>query len=132
MNRQWLLATGGIVLAGAAIGLTLARPGVTPPPLAVDGAAVFINSGCATCHDGPDSTAAIAVAPSLAGASTWAGTRVEGLTADEYLRQSVLAPDAVRAPGWAGPNGPMSGMPVLALGPAELDAVVAYLLADVS
>jgi mono/diheme cytochrome c family protein len=61
--------------------------------------------------------------PTLAEIGEVAGARVEGLTADDYLRESILAPSAYLVEGWG------EGMPSYAgvLTEDELDALVAYL-----
>jgi hypothetical protein len=93
----------------------------------VDGAAAFRAKGCATCHNGPDSTAQFGVGPNLAGLASRAGERREGLSAREYVVESILAPDAYTVPGYA-TSGEMSGMPMLNVSSAEVDALVSYLL----
>lgn len=93
----------------------------------VDGAAVFRTKGCAVCHSGPDSTSRIGVGPNLAGLATRAGERREGLSAREYVVESILAPDAYTVTGFAS-SGEMSGMPRLNVSSAEVDALVSYLL----
>lgn len=54
---------------------------------------------CATCHslDGSD-----LVGPSFDGLAERAGERVEGLSAEDYLRQSILTPSSYVVPGYAG------------------------------
>lgn len=54
--------------------------------------------GCATCHSlQPDQ---VIVGPSLADIGLRARTRVEGLTAEEYLHQSIVEPDAYVVEGF--------------------------------
>jgi mono/diheme cytochrome c family protein len=98
-----------------------------PPPTAADGAQLFRAKGCASCHDGPDSTAQFVDFPSLAHASSWAGERRDGMTADDYISQSIRDPNAFISPAWVG-GGPTTAMPQLGLTDAEIAAVVAYLL----
>lgn len=131
MTRHSLLFGAGAVLAAAAVVLLVVQPDAAPAR-AIDGATVFANKGCATCHDGPDSVAPIAVGPSLDGAAVWAADRMDGVTADDYVRQSIDEPGAFLSPAWSGggESGAASPMPVLALDDDELDAVVSYLLAD--
>lgn len=50
------------------------------------------NAGCHVCHSVEPNT--VVVGPSLAGVATRAKTRVPGLTDEEYLRQSIVDPDA--------------------------------------
>ena len=69
--------------------------------------------------------------PSLAAAPSWAGDRVEGLSAEEYIAQSMRTPTAFISPAYGGSTGgPGAGqMPLLQLSDAEIDAITAYLLA---
>lgn len=88
-------------------------------------AAIGGNAGCATCHSLEANT--IIVGPSLAGIGTAAGSRVEGLTAEEYIRQSITEPDAYLAGDY--PPGIMPAKYAEALSSDELDGLVDYLLA---
>ena len=74
-------------------------PGTPPPPGtpgtgdAGPGLTVFLNAGCTACHmiDGvPDAIGDIG--PNLSAVASSAGARVDGLTAEQYLRQSVSEP----------------------------------------
>jgi mono/diheme cytochrome c family protein len=100
----------------------------TPP----SGAALFTAKGCATCHAGPDSTAAFDSGfPSLADAPSWAGDRRPDLTAAEYLTESMAAPGVFISPEFrVGQSGPTTAMPQLQLTSEEIDALVDYLLAQ--
>lgn len=124
-------------VAAAAMALSLAGTwlvwrgddtSVSSSPRRLDGAAVFAAKGCAVCHDGPATTAAFDSFPSLADAPRWAADRVPGLTADEYVRQSVLAPGQFTSPAFRADGGPTTGMPGLQVSPAELDALVDFVL----
>lgn len=89
---------------------------------------LFQAKGCAGCHDGPDSTALVGGFPSLIGADGWAGDRRPGMSADEYLTESIVEPSAFVSPAFTGGVGPTNGMPNLTLTPDEADELVAYLL----
>jgi cytochrome c551/c552 len=72
---------------------------------ATDGETLFAQqligtqAGCVTCHSlEPD---VVVVGPSLAKIGAEAGSRVSGVSAEEYLRQSILEPDAYTAEGFA-------------------------------
>jgi cytochrome c2 len=55
--------------------------------------------GCSTCHSTqPDQ---VIVGPSLAGVASRAGERVEGETAEQYLRTSILDPNAYVVEGFS-------------------------------
>ncbi|MFV0526682.1 MAG: 4Fe-4S binding protein [Acidimicrobiales bacterium] len=98
-----------------------------PPLPGVDeGRDIFMGrtGGCSVCHSvrpGDDG-----VGPSLAGVGTQASTRVPGLDAEGYLRQSILLPDQYVVPGW--PAGQMLPIYRERLSGEQLDAVVAYLM----
>ena len=109
-------------------------PATTPPATAAlvdgspDGADLFVAKGCASCHIGPDTRPFIDGFPKLDNAAVWAGTRKDGMTAEEYLTESLLSPSAFRSPQWNQNGGPTDGMPSLFLSEEEVDALVAYLL----
>lgn len=78
--------------------------------------------GCQTCHTVTDRPSV--GGPSLLGVGSSAGERVAGLGAEDYLRQSIVAPGAWFVDGWG------EGMPAYGevLDDDQLDALVAYLL----
>jgi mono/diheme cytochrome c family protein len=123
VNRLGLLSAATIVAAAATfVGWQTDEATPRSPPL--DGAALFRAKGCASCHTGPDSSANMSL-PSLARASDWAGERRPGLSATEYIIESIRTPSAFISPALT-VDGP--AMPVLGLTDAEIDALVAYLL----
>lgn len=69
------------------------------------GEALFAQSvigsqpGCSTCHS--LEVGVVIVGPSLAEIGHHAGEMVSGMSAEEYLRQSILEPDAVVEEGYA-------------------------------
>jgi mono/diheme cytochrome c family protein len=81
------------------------------------------------CHSGPDSSSPFGGFPSLVDASTWAAQRKPGMSAADYLRESLRKPTAFVSPAFVDSGGPTSGMPDLGLSDAEIEAVVRYLLA---
>ena len=94
------------------------------------GARLFRAKGSATCHDGPDSMATFdSGLPSLADAPSWAGERRPGLSAEDYLTESMAAPGVFISPEFSpGQSGPTTGMPQLSLTSDEIEALVDYLL----
>jgi hypothetical protein len=67
--------------------------------------------------------------PSLAEAPSWAGERRPGLSAEDYLTESMAAPGVFISPEFSrGQSGPTTGMPQLRLTSEEIDALVVYLL----
>jgi mono/diheme cytochrome c family protein len=107
----------------------------TPTPLPSDaspvdiGTAAYTAQGCAGCHGEPGGAGL--VGPNLGGIATRAGSTVPGLSAEEYIRQSIVQPNAYVVPEC--PSGPCAPnlMPATygqTLAPAELDGLVQYLL----
>ncbi|MFW2380333.1 MAG: cytochrome b N-terminal domain-containing protein [Acidimicrobiales bacterium] len=99
---------------------------VPAPPGAEEGREVFTarEIGCQVCHSveaGDDG-----VGPSLYGVASRADGLVEGLSAELYLRQSILLPDQYIVEGW--PSGQMLPIYLDRLSEQELNALVTYLL----
>lgn len=132
------MTRGGIAAGCAALALvaatfaaraeTTSTATTVAAPRMLDGAQLFRSKGCATCHTGPDSPAVFEAAPSLADAPSWAGSREPGVSATDYLAESVLAPSTFISPVFRDGGGPVSGMPDLGLSPEEVDALIDYLL----
>ena len=88
------------------------------------GSSVLANqAGCITCHSlAPDR---VLVGPSMAGIGTRAASRVEGQTAREYLRESIVDPDAYVVEGFQPGRMPSNWDDELSND--EIDAIVTYL-----
>ncbi len=86
--------------------------------LVAAGQATFTAS-CSGCHT---TSAQTLIGPGLAGLGERAGSRVPGLGADEYIRQSIADPDAFYVEGF-NPSMPNFGW----LDDSEIDGLVAYL-----
>ncbi len=98
---RFVLAVSGLLLALTACGGGAAG-GTSPLGDPQAGRAIFETGGasqipCAACHtlDGTP-----LVGPSLQGISQQAATRVSGLSAEEYLRQSITDPSAYLVEGF--------------------------------
>ena len=120
-----------------ALGLDPSLAVVTPTPLPglaagaspVDlGRAVYTAAGCGGCH-GQDGNPAIS-GPDLAGIAEFGAERMPDLTAEEYIRLSIVAPSAFLAP-----ECPTGACPDIMprdygdrLTQEQLDALVRYLL----
>ena len=98
-------------------------PGETPGETPVEaGEKLFFQSvigsqpGCITCHSDIEGEAV--VGPALIGI----GSRAS----EEYLRESILDPNAVLVPGY--PSGTMPAVWANQLSDEQLDQLVAYLL----
>ena len=129
MTRRGVAAAVGALLAVAGSWIGWRDEGSEPVRAApaVDGATLFQAKGCATCHNGPTSTASMGEFPSLADAASWAGSRRPGMSAEAYLDESIREPWAFTSPEFHA-SGPTTAMPDLGLSDAERDAVVAFLL----
>ena len=85
---------------------------------------VDVQPGCVTCHSlTPDQ---VIVGPSLAGFATRAETRIDGTTAEDYIRQSILEPNAYLVEGLT-PD-VMVQLWAETLNPEQVAKVTAYLL----
>ncbi|MGC8781807.1 MAG: c-type cytochrome [Anaerolineae bacterium] len=79
------------------------------------------NPGCITCHSlEPGKTL---VGPSMAGIASRAGNTVAGQSAEQYIRQSIVEPDAHVVAGFA-----KGLMPKPTLDDKQVNDLVAYLL----
>jgi mono/diheme cytochrome c family protein len=87
------------------------------------GRQLYRSIGCANCHE--PNLFGQRMAPPLDHIGTDAATRVPGMSAEEYIRQSILDPGAYVVPGYQDsmPRGLGRDLP-----PTDLDALVAYLL----
>ena len=100
-----------------------------PPEIAT----AFMKGTCTGCHVIPGVPNAVGITgPNLANIGTVAATRVEGQSAEEYIRASILAPEEYIALDC--PTGPCAAGIMLEtfgtlLSEDELDGVVDYLLA---
>lgn len=93
-----------------------------PDIAAAEGAELYQQNGCTSCHLAPDGTGAAGVGPAHTGLAQRAGERVEGLSAAEYVEQSIRDPSAFVVPGFP------DMMPSFDLTDEEVDALVEYLL----
>lgn len=82
------------------------------------------SPGCVTCHSLEEGVTL--VGPSHAGVGARAGTLVAGMSAEEYLRESILDPNAHIVDGFS--PGVMYQNYGNELTTEEVDALVAYLM----
>ncbi len=93
-------------------------------PLAA-GRQVFTSSGCNACHTLKDASAAGAIGPKLDGIGTTAASREPGKSAEDYIHESIVKPNAFVVQGF-----PANVMPQdygQRLSQQDLDALVKYL-----
>lgn len=109
------------------------KPEPTPLPESASpvdiGKAVYAAQGCAGCHGEPGGVGL--VGPNLGGIATRAATRVPGQSAEEYIRTSIVNPNAYivpECPSGACPAGLMPQTYGQTLSEQELDGLVQYLL----
>lgn len=121
-----------LVLGAVVVGAWDAGRATSATSVAPDGRQLFTTKGCSICHTGPDSTTeGFGEFPSLDSAAQWAGDRQPGVSAQDYLAESMVAPDAFISPELQrGRLGQASGMPVLRLTAEEVDSLVSYLLQE--
>lgn len=106
--------------AGAASGGAVA----SGPGDAARGQRLFGGAGtCFSCHDTKNGI--VIVGPSLKGVATRAGSREAGKSADDYLRESILTPNAFVVPGF--PAGVMPQNFSQLLSPGQINDLIAYL-----
>jgi cytochrome c2 len=80
---------------------------------------------CSTCHN-VDAGSATLIGPSLSGVATRAETRIAALSAAQYIRTSITAPNSYVVEGFV--PGIMTQTFGKALTPAQIEDLVAYLL----
>ena len=100
--------------------------GAQPPPgggASPEGAQAFIAGGCGACHtiDGV-AGASGQIGPNLSQVASRAGGMVSGLSAEEYIRQSIQEPTSFVVDGFS----PL--MPASLVSGDDLDAIVSFLL----
>ncbi len=88
----------------------------------LDGEVVFLTKGCTGCHSRLGVPGNANVGPNLTALANRAGTRVDGLAAEEYVRQALLEPQSFLVDGYSGE------MPALSLSEREVDALIEFLL----
>lgn len=97
------------------------RADASPAELAALGEEIARGKGlCLTCHTGVR-------APQLDGIATRAGERVAGLSALEYMAQSLYEPGAYLVEGFADTQMPTINEPPILLTDDEIRAVIAWL-----
>lgn len=120
-----------VLLIGASIyAWTRDDAGAQPDADSIDqierGRSLFLSKGCAACHHlvEEDIVVGFGSGPDLSGLPDTAVTRIEGQSAEAYVRASILNPDAYIAPG----SSSGFGMPRIPVTERELAALVTFLL----
>lgn len=131
------IAGSALILAGLALAFLAALAtetvGASAAPMPVlqtssgaSGELLFRTKGCAGCHSvtAKGIRAYISGPPDLSRAADDFGTRRPGLSAADYIAQSIREPRVFLAPGDAG----TFEMPTLGLSDAEIGAIARFLL----
>lgn len=126
IQLRWI----AFLLAGALI-LGACQPQVSPTASisaangdAVRGQVLFTEKACLTCH--VVATDAKLVGPSLQGIGTTAATRQVGVSAEQYLIESIHDPNAYIVEGYVAGLMPQTYKETLST--AEVSDLVAYML----
>jgi mono/diheme cytochrome c family protein len=112
------------ILAVTAVAASCASEPPATEPVA-RGRQVYRDLACASCHEGNPLNLFRPVGPPLGHIGTVAETRRTGVSAADYVRQSVTDPGAYVVPGY--PDSMPRGV-ADRLSREDLDALVAYLL----
>ena len=127
-----ITATKTTTETGAAAPAAPAASALSGDALVAAATAAITKGTCNACHMIPGIEGAVGmIGPNLGNIGTDAATRVPGLSAEEYIHQSIMEPDAFIAPDC--PTGPclpglmLKNLPEL-LTPDEITTVVTYLL----
>ncbi len=138
----WLVAvsqTDSAIASADAVGIEVqhgeeagAAEAVAEPagPVDLDAAiAAAEKAGCAACHTIPGiPNAAGLVGPDLTHIGADAAGRIDGYSAEEYIRESIAEPLAFNAPECPFGPCPVGAMPPLQLSDNEIGALVNYLV----
>ena len=119
MGRALCLCSLAVLL----VSIACAPEAVATDPIA-RGRQVYRALGCASCHEGSLFNLFRPVGPPLNEAGLVGRKRVSGMSAEDYLRQSITDPGAYLVPGY--PDSMPRGI-AGELSPEELAALVAYL-----
>jgi hypothetical protein len=107
-------------------------PTNTPRPVeGEDAEDIILNSGCGSCHKIGELGEGHKVGPDLSNIGNIAAERIEGMSAEEYIRQAIVDPNAYVTAEC--PNGPClpNIMPrdyTSRLSPGQIDLMIAFLL----
>jgi mono/diheme cytochrome c family protein len=93
----------GVAVLGLALADCGGAPTPTPPPSLDPGTPAgrgqfLFEANCAACHALVDGV--VLSGPSLAHIAVTAQTRIEGMTAEDYIRESIVNPDAYAIKGF--------------------------------
>jgi L-cysteine S-thiosulfotransferase len=114
-----------VMLLAACAGESTATPTPTIDPASDAGRGrTLFQASCGTCHATAEGVQL--VGPSLAHIATISQTRIEGLGAEDYLRESIVNPNVYVVDGFL--EGTMQQNFGQVLTSQEVDQIVAYLM----
>ena len=119
MGRLLCLCSLAVIVVAAACA---PEPSATEP--ITRGRQIYRTLGCASCHEGSPFNLFRPVGPALGDIGRVAAKRVPGMSAEDYLRQSITDPGGYVVPGY--PDSMPRGL-ARDLSPEDLAALVAYL-----
>ena len=118
----------GRLLCLCSVAVVILAIACAPEPSATEpiarGRQVYRALGCASCHEGSLFNLSRPVGPPLGGVGLVGGKRVPGMSAEDYILQSITDPGAFVVPGY--PDSMPRGLSK-DLSPEDLAALVAYL-----
>jgi len=124
---EFILNWKTVALDGVAV--TVDKP---PAPMSADpvarGRAVFKSAGCVACHTLPDAGSVGVVGPELTHIANHAATRIDCYSAQDYIHESILTPNAYVVEGFQENLMPQTFGDTLSEG--ELNDLITYLLAQ--
>jgi cytochrome c oxidase subunit 2 len=125
--RLWLTVALALVLAVATVSF-YSQPSPGADTRQSPGELLFLSKGCTGCHSIQGVATTGQVGPDLTSVGRVAGARVEGLSAAEYLAQSLAEPQAFIVPGYEVTTA--GSMPDFNLTEDEISALVDFLLEE--
>ena len=125
--RLWLTVALAVVLAIATVSY-YSTPSSDSVGVQSPGELLFLSKGCTGCHSIQGLATSGQIGPDLTMVGKVAGDRVQGLTAKEYLSQSLASPQAFIVPGFEATTA--GSMPDFELTEDEIGALVDFLLED--
>ena len=125
--RLWLTVALAVVLAIATVSY-YSTPSSDSVRVQSPGELLFLSKGCTGCHSIQGLATSGQIGPDLTMVGKVAGDRVQGLTAKEYLSQSLSTPQAFIVPGFEATTA--GSMPDFELTEDEIGALVDFLLED--
>lgn len=123
--QAWIEA-GGVEVLDAGKGVP-AGDTLPDDPLAA-GRVIFTKYGCGACHTLDEAKTGGIVGPSLSDIGRVAAERLQGVSAVDYIRSSIVETDAFVVDGY--PSGVMPNDFGERMTPEELDVLVEYLLSQ--